>query len=148
MPYDDNEVTDAESGLTEAELDEVEAEIGESLPPSLREHYAEYNGGQLQNAAFHAPDGQTVELHEFLSMEPSGGGDFEETFRRARVDPGFLPETLVPFAIDPGGALFCVSDAPDTAGQVFFFDAEDAADPDEATTYLAPSLRELIENMV
>ena len=148
MAYDDNEIIDAEPGLSEAELDEVEAEIGESLPPSLREHYAEFNGGQLENAAFRAPDGLALVLHEFLAMRPSGSGEFEETFKHARVDSGFLPDTLVPFAIDPGGALFCVSDAPDTAGQVFFFNAEDADDPDEAMTYLAPSLRDLIEGMV
>ena len=148
MPYDDNEVTDAEPGLSEDELDEVEAEIGESLPPSLREHYAEYNGGHLQNFAFRGPDGQAFELHEFLAMGTSASGEFEETFKQARVDPGFLPDTLVPFAIDPGGALFCVSDAPDAAGQVFFFNAEAGDDLDEAMTYLAPSLREFIEGMV
>ena len=148
MAYDDNEIIDAEPGLSEAELDEVEAEIGESLPPSLREHYAEFNGGQLQNSAFRSPDGQAFELHEFLGMSPTGSGEFEEIFKQARVDQGFLPDTLVPFAIDPAGALFCVSDALDTAGQIFFFNPEVSDDPDEAMTYLAQSLRDLIEGMV
>ncbi len=129
MSYEDNEVVDAGPGLT----DEVEAEIGQSLPQALREHYAEYNGGQLENAAFRAPDGQAFELHEFLAMRP-GAGEFEETFKQARVDLGFLPDTLVPFAIDPGGALFCISDAPDTAGHVFLFNTEGSDEPDEATT--------------
>ena len=148
MPYEDNDVVDAGKGLTEDELDEVEAEIGQSLPQSLREHYAEYNGGELENYAFSAPDGQTVELHEFLRMDPDGDGEFEEMFRQARVDPGYLPGELVPFATDPGGALFCVSETPDSAGQVFLFNPEEADDPDTALVYLAPSLRELIEGMV
>ena len=147
MSYEDNDVTDAGPGLTDEELDDVEAEIGQSLPQPLREHYAEYNGGQLENAAFRAPDGQAFELHEFLAMRP-GAGDFEETFKQARVDIGFLPDTLIPFAIDPDGALFCISDAPDTAGHVFLFNTEDADDPDEAKTFLAPSLSGFIDGMV
>ncbi len=147
MPYEGNEVVDAESGLTEDELDEVEAEIGQSLPQSLREHYAEYNGGQLENTAFSAPDGQTVELHAFLVMSPDGGGEFEETYGQARVDPGYLPGELVPFAIGAGGGLFCVSETPDSAGAVFFYDPEEAGEA-EAVSYLAASLRELIEGMV
>ena len=148
MPYDDNEVTDAGPGLTEDELDAVEAQIGQSLPQSLREHYAEYNGGQLQNFAFSAPDGQTVELHAFLAMDPEDEGEFEETYQQARVDPGYLPGDLVPFATDPGGALFCISETPETAGQVFLFNPEEADDPDTALVYLAPSLREFVEGMV
>ncbi len=148
MTYDGNEIIDAETGLTEDELDEVEAEIGQSLPQSLREHYAEFNGGQLENTAFSAPNGQTVELHAFLAMSPDGGGEFEETYTQARIDPGYLSGEMVPFAMDPGGALFCVSEVPDSAGAVFFYNPEDAADADAALTYLAASLRELIEGMV
>ena len=148
MPYDDNEITDADPGLTEADLDEVEAEIGESLPQSLREHYAEFNGGQLQNYAFTAPDGQTVEVHELLAMRPTGSGDFEDAFKQARVDPGTLPGDYVPFAIDPGGALFCIGDTTDTSGHVFYFNPDDADEGEDAMIYLAPSLRDFIEGMV
>lgn len=148
MPYDANEITDAEPGLTDAELDEVEAEIGESLPQSLREHYAERNGGQLLNCAFTVPDGQTVEVHELLEMRPTGSGEFEEAFKQARVDPGTLPGAFVPFAIDPGGALFCIGHTADTSGQVFYFQPEDAEEGENAMVYLAASLRDFIEGMV
>ena len=148
MPYDDNQITDAEPGLTDAELDEVEAEIGESLPQSLREHYAEANGGQLQNCAFTAPDGQTVEVHELLEMRPTGSGEFEDAFKQARVDPGTLPGEFVPFATDPGGALFCIGQSADISGQVFYFQPEDADEGEDAMVYLAPSLRDFIEGMV
>lgn len=36
--------------------------------------------------------------------------------------------------------MFCMSDAPEHAGQIFFFYSEDADPPDEAIRFLAPSL--------
>jgi cell wall assembly regulator SMI1 len=145
--YQNNTVIKSHGPLSDADIAAVEQRIGRALPDPLKEHYRQFNGGALQKRMFHRPNGGRTGLDAFLSMRPSGDGEFEETFLQVKVEEPFLPKDLIPFAIDSGGDFFCISDAPDRFGQIFFFATEDADDPAAATRYLAPSLKDFIEAM-
>ncbi len=145
--YNNNSIIGAERPVSASEIDDVQQVIGRRLPEDLRSHFLEANGGKPKKQSCFTPDGAELVVHQFLSMRPGGEGDFESTFLQTKVDDPFLPRDLIPFAIDPGGDFFCVSDGGSRAGQVFFFYSSDAERPDEATVFLSPSLHDFIETL-
>ncbi len=144
--YNNNTILNPEGAVSAPDIDAVERRIGRTLPEPLRQHYLEANGGQPEKSSFLHEDGFELVVHQFLSMRPGGKGDFEDSFLHAKVDAPFLPDDLIPFAIDPGGDYFCISDDAARLGQIFFFYSEEADEPDEATVFLAPSLAEFIDD--
>ncbi len=145
--YNNNSILKPQGAVTAADVDAVERRIGRTLPDALRAHYLDANGGKPEHSSCFYGENFELVVHNFLSMRPGGKGDFEDSFMQAKVDAPFLPPDLIPFAIDPGGDFFCISDAPPRAGQIFFFYSEEADDPEAATVRLAPSLPEFIENL-
>lgn len=144
MPFRNNKFVSAKSPVSGDDCSRLEKRIGESLPSDLRSLFLENNGGQLQQRNFTTKSGHVFVLHEFLAITPETNRGFELSFNVSRKNPGFLPADLVPFAVDEGGALYCLSRAD---GSVLHFDPEEADHPERAITYLAPSLQAFIENM-
>ncbi len=143
MTYNNNAVTTTYPAVTDRDIDALEQRIGEKLPPELRQHYLENNGGQLTHRECQSADGIDFHLHEFLPIVGPNRG-FDLAFDVARRDPGFMPNNLLPFAIDEGGAYFCLR-RPD--GHVIFFNPENADNLDWAIMEVAPSLKDFIEGM-
>ncbi len=113
------------------------------MPADRRDHFVTVNTGTLENDRF-VLDGRMFECSEFLHVEGHARGEFEFAFEIARSNPGFMPDTLVPFTTDRGGAFFCLRRADQ---HVVFFDPEFADDLDTAIVELAPSLRAFIDGM-
>ena len=144
MPYQNNTVINFQPGLSGGDINAFEQQIGEKLAPVLRQHYAQYNGGQLIKRDFTAANGNEFSLHEFLPITPQRSQGLALAFDVARRDPGFMPNDLFPFAVDEGGAYFCIRK---TDEHVIFFNSEDADNLDLATVDLAPSLEAFIDIM-
>ena len=96
MTYNNNAVTTTYPAVTDSDIDALEQRIGEKLPPELRQHYLENNGGQLTHRECQSADGIDFHLHEFLPIVGPNRG-FDLAFDVARRDPGFMPNNLLPF---------------------------------------------------
>jgi hypothetical protein len=105
-------------------LSELERSIGVSLPTAFKSHYERWNGGMPSLDWFPANGGfEPIWIHEFLPIEtsPPSLGEGQATVQSVRtqvLSQQLMDGPVLPFAIDPGGNLFCL-DASD--GSVFYW---------------------------
>jgi cell wall assembly regulator SMI1 len=150
MEYD-NEFENTAQTLTSDELDRVLGELGIDIPGDLKAHYLAYNGGNPKKYLFH--DGDVIYvLQEFLPVKyASAGRRFEDVIHDLQDDLKrgckVLPDYLIPFATDPGGDYYCISNRSEDLGSIFIFRGEHFDQPDRACKKLANSLREFIDEM-
>lgn len=143
MPYVGNSVIRAGPPVSPDELSTLERSIDRIIPHQLKLHMEEYDGGRLEKWHFQSSECDNYDFHQFLSVRPSGNSPFEFSFNIAHVDPGFMPPDLIPFAVDPGGAFFCL----DKGERVVFFDAENLDDAELMMCIISDSLKRFIEDM-
>lgn len=145
--YEKNSILGHGRPLTVADLDEVERAIGIALPPSLRAHYARYNGGTPERATFIAASGDDFDFGPFSTMRWRQHPHqvlFEETYRRIVLQEALVPAWLVPFAIDGGGNFFCM----DRGDEAIHYVPMDVPGEPDAGERIAESLVALVEGMV
>lgn len=126
-------------------INEIQDEYKITIPKDLSSHYIKYNGGCLEKNWFINNEGDQYVLHEFLFIGVKNKiGNFEECVYDFKIDMNILPDNLVPFAIDEGGAYYCM----DTGNMsIFLWLPEFYDDKKHATRFVAKSLQEFISGM-
>ena len=114
----------------------LEGILGTKLPEELRELYMSHNGGYPDLCLFTSSTGIEYVLQEYL---PIGSNDEMSVEWTLAEHEGF-PRNLFPFAIDPGGNIFCLSMRSVDRGAVLFWDHEHFDTPDQSLTPVAPNL--------
>lgn len=130
-------VTRAGEQLTEEQINNVERELGRSIPFSYRLFLLEHNGGYPEPSEFSIVDAGTGRTIEVAVRRFFGIGTAEETFNLDYAISMFgdrLPHGIFPIARDPGGSLICIATEGPDAGKVYFWDHEEESDEGEVPT--------------
>ncbi|HEM7889322.1 MULTISPECIES: SMI1/KNR4 family protein [Burkholderia cepacia complex] len=120
------------SGISVVDFENVEKDLGYTLPVAFRVQYLASNGGNPVNALFKNEDcGEPLEVVGFYPIKYNTSAyETKDSLLlehyRVMFGRGVIPANLLPFAHDPGGNFFCI-DMSD--GEVVFY-ATDALDPD------------------
>jgi hypothetical protein len=126
--------------LSEHDFKEVEESLGFGLPPDLREHYAQANGGVPKKNVFRKGD-ESFRVLAFLPIKYGEPGyTLEETYRRIVQANPFFPVYLVPMAVDAFGDFYCFSRRKEDYGKIYCYRNEYFDEPERAVIYLAPNL--------
>jgi SMI1 / KNR4 family (SUKH-1) len=118
----------SKSEASNKSLSELERLVNCSLPPAFKSLYSRWNGGTPSLDWFPASDGfEPIWIHEFLpiqiKLENRGEvGPTIQSVREIALARGLIANDALPFAVDPGGNLFCLR-IPD--GSVFFWTNHD-----------------------
>ena len=147
-----NEIENTAKPLTSDELNCVLDKFGIDMPGDLKAHYLAHNGGSPKKYLFHDGDAIYV-LQGFLPIKhASAGHRFEDVIHDLQDDLKrgcrVLPDYLIPFATDPGGDYYCISNRCEDFGNIFIFRCEHFDQPVRACKKLANSLRDFIDQMV
>ncbi len=105
--------------LSIEEITSLEKKLGVTFSEDIKNYYLKHNGGTPEPDTFPATDEyEPIIISSFLSMkeDSSGGGTLEETYEKG-ISKGYLPNDLVPFAVDWGNNYLCF----DSMGKVYFF---------------------------
>lgn len=138
----------SEQAITDADLDAVELRYTFRFPLEMREFYRSTNGARPLANRFVDANGTRV-LHEILPIkygQPSL--TLEATLRRLRMLPDFLPDFLIPFAVDPGGAYFCFSTRQIDSGSIFLFVPDFRERSNGGVEFLSHPFHEFIASLV
>jgi hypothetical protein len=144
----DNEFGNTAHPLNSEELDRILHELGINVPDELKRHYLAFNGGSPKKCLFN--DGETIYVvQEFLPVKYAPPGfRFEDVVRDLKQERKVFPEHLIPFANDPGGDYFCISNDSQNRGSIYIFRSETAYHyPDRAVKFLADSLHDFITQL-
>jgi cell wall assembly regulator SMI1 len=114
---------DTEAPVSEAEVAQVESELGVRLPDQYREFLLKYNGGSPQPPAFRYGTGPYTDslVQIFNCIRP---GDYTDLRKQAQVFKGRVPDDMLPIAADPFGNIIAIGVKGDATGKVFFWDHE------------------------
>lgn len=140
-----NEFTNFQRGLSETDFAWFKNETGLTLPPDVRAHYAQYNGGEPRDYLY-VSDGTKYVVQEFFPIRYGKPGEtVEDNYRELVRKDKLIPKGMMPFAIDPAGDFYCV-DIP--TGQVSIFRAEFLPNLMKCITPLAPSMSTFVAGLV
>ncbi|WP_122455497.1 SMI1/KNR4 family protein [Pseudomonas viridiflava] len=147
----------SESKVGVAQIEELEAVVGQVLPASFKDFYMSCNGGVPSKDWWDSDDEyEPVRVKKFKAVAPLDAPDASETkflggCYVAMVAKTIIPKTLLPFAIDDGGNFFCLDLAD---GNVCFFatdsfDSELSAAANHAKAYrwLSNSFEEFVSGL-
>lgn len=141
-------IIDPAPSISNAELDELEAHFGFSLPEDLRQHYLHFNGGRPVPNLFRKDD-EYFSINEFLPIKYGMRGvRFEDTYADLVQDNDLFPKSLIPIASDSGGDYFCYSLKSGEVGAICFYQSDYYDDPSRAIVYLAKSLKFFLSSLV
>ena len=124
---------------SEAEIQDLERQLGFRLPDRFRALLPQLNGAEVEPNVIKGPGDEDYEINRFRKIE-------EIAQSKNAIDSVRSSDLLlVPFAMDGCGDWFCVvaADGPEK-GAVYFVDHEIAGN--EAFSKVAASLDDLIEN--
>ena len=143
-----NKFTDLETSVTPKELKEILAPFDFIIPAELQKHILTLNGGEPERCLCIVNDRIFV-VQNFLPVKYSSSSAvrFEDVLSQLKGRQPIIPSHLIPFAIDPGGDFFCISNSEKDFGEIFFYRGEYSDDPRRAVSFLAPSLEQFVENL-
>jgi cell wall assembly regulator SMI1 len=134
--------------LTSADIADFEQRYAISLPSEFREHYLKFNGGQPDSYRFIDDNDALLIVNEFLPIQHGPRScTLEATLWRMKIDQPLLPENLVPFAVDPGGAFFCFSTCDKDCGQIYFVQMDGDPKLGSDSMCVASSLNEFLSKL-
>ena len=116
----------------------LEVICGAALPERLSKFFL--NGESLPGNAVRDVNGDHAYINESDDLASA-----LETLRV--VDEDVLSRTLVPFASDGGGNMFCLSVAADDYGLVYYLDFERDSDAEDFKTLVASSFEEFLAKL-
>ena len=139
----------SKQGLSANDLDEIQEQLNFRFPESMRQFYLSHNGGVPHPNCFQLDD-DYWQVNEFLPIKFGRKGSlFEDTYNRLVTEgQDFFPRDLVPFAVDPGGDVFCFRISSGDVGAIYCWVAENHATPETATVRLAESFESFLEQLV
>ena len=95
--------------ITINDLVHVENEFNIKFSKAFKTHYLKYNGGFPKKNDYLWNNGETTRINTFLSIKYKGIVNLESTYKNLVLEENYLPEKILPFALDEGGNFFCVS---------------------------------------
>lgn len=137
----------------------VSAKIGLPFPKSYVEFLLAHNGGSVQNMCLlprrFPLQGCKHDTHGLIQVFFNvSTGDVVNLAREYKTFRDRIPPGLLPIASDPGGNLICLACKGKRKGQVFFWDQNFEANPDEGEEvwwdnvfFIAGSLEEFFRGL-
>lgn len=109
--------------LAEDRLHRLETALGQRLPDDYRAFLIEHNGGQPEPSLFTISEEEGSDVvQEFLGLHD--GPRFLQLDNTWADHREWMPETLLPIALDPGGNMVCLGVSGEERGAVYFWDHE------------------------
>lgn len=139
----------ANPGLEEKYIRQFENQVGVQLPVDLRQLYRIVNGGYFKHPEFEC-NGEQYVLHGLFALRESDCANdlsVEGVYMDFCVRRKLLRRSLIPFASDEGGSLFCVSVLKRDNGAVYFVTDEEML---SGLPYrkVASSLKEILNSLI
>lgn len=119
--------------LTELDITAFEKRIGQLLPADYRNFLLAHNGGVPESHVIRNNEVGDLEVQLFYGIREEEYFDIDLLRESMR---GRWPERFLAIAIDSFGDFYCLSLSGPDAGEVYFWDHEQEADPDEPATEL------------
>lgn len=142
---DFNEFTNAQSGISESELKDLESLTGHQLPLDFKEHYLIFNGGEPERCLY-VFEGVPIVVQEFFPIAYGDQGNtIESHFRELVLEEKLIPGSLLPFGRDPSGDFYCLDM---DSGKVTVFRAEYLPNLSNCITEVAKSMSEFLNGLV
>jgi hypothetical protein len=132
------------------DLVQVENELNIKLSEDFKTHYLRYNGGYPKKSKFLWEDGDTTRINAFLSIKHEGIVSMELTYKYLVLEENYLPEKIMPFALDDGGNFFCVSFRDHDYDHIYYSndDHYNVNDNEEHLVLLTISFGVFIDNLI
>lgn len=111
---------EAQNQLTETDLNNLEAEIGYSLPENLKQFYLESNGGIPANAKYSWGIDLVWPFHKFLPIKYG-----EMTIEKVQNEQLFKNASfghMLPIAVNKSDHLFCICLREEGYGSIYVWD--------------------------
>ncbi len=89
------------------DISKIEKKLKLAFPEDLKQHLLRWNGGQPEKNVFRL-DESNFTIHEFLTLKYGKYWNIPEIYMEIAITDKRMPENLMPFAIDPGGAFFSI----------------------------------------
>jgi hypothetical protein len=134
-------------------LHELERRLGTSLPDDYRDYLIAHNGGAPEARLFLPPGKSkpfTCLSHTMFGLHEADG-QLDKVYG---ICLDYLPSSVVAFAEDTGGNLFCVTVRGKRRGKIYFWDHHRQALGDEEPTFenvnllfVAESFREFLNGL-
>ncbi|WP_322047669.1 SMI1/KNR4 family protein [Paraburkholderia sp. J67] len=108
-----NEFVNCGPAIDRADIEKIERDFGFQLPEPMKAHYLKWNGGMPTLDWFPMEDDwEPIWVHEFLPVgtQENDKPTIQSVYAQVAGKAGY-PHTFVPFAVDPGGNLFCIDTA-------------------------------------
>ncbi|MEZ6139097.1 MAG: SMI1/KNR4 family protein [Zavarzinella sp.] len=115
--------TNLDRKLTDAEISSVEIELGIRFPKSLRELFANYNGGSPDPYVIQVEGLHTVVNETLPLLSSKDFGTAVDSYKLLVQKRRIVEKKYFPFAVDAGGDYFFV-DCFSTDSQVYFYDSD------------------------
>jgi hypothetical protein len=115
----------SETGATEADIQQLENDLGHRLPEDYRRFLAQINGGRPERISFpiQTSGEATNSVVDWLLTLNAKERNYTITkFRRAYVDR--IPTGVIPIGCDPFGNLILLGTMGKDFGNVYFWDHE------------------------
>lgn len=149
-----NEFSKSRPAIAQSDIEKLENDLGIRLPEEMRSHYLRFNGGTPNLDWFPMMDDwDAIWIQKFLPIATRDAEEptIQSVYSRVAGNAGY-PRSLIPFAIDPGGNLFCV-DTDSGAVHYWLTDTYDEALSDaencrKADRHLTDSFDQFVTSLV
>jgi hypothetical protein len=119
--------TNLDRTLSDEEIENVESDLGISFPQSLRDLFANHNGGEPDPYVFLEQGLHTVVNGTLPLISDEDRGTAVRTYQLLVVQRQLVRKNFFPFAVDAGGDYFFVDcDTPDS--KVYFYRSDSNLD--------------------
>ncbi len=137
--------------INDNDIQELEKQLGLTLPDEIKKHYLKYNGGFPVNERFYMKDYDTyTSINGFMPIkyhyDNIDDWTMEEVYLNFNKVKEALPKNFIAFASDYGGNKFCI----DTESKSIFLVYMDLGNPMEnpsSIRKICSSFNKFIENL-
>jgi hypothetical protein len=149
-----NDFSKCGPAIENVDIEQLERELGVSLPASMKALYLKYNGGMPTRDWFPmADEWEPIWIHEFLPIATTmiDRPTIRSMYFQVVGKAGY-PQSFIPFAVDPGTNLFCLDSAD---GSIHYWltdvssdDLSVAENRGKADRFLTESFERFLEALV
>jgi hypothetical protein len=119
--------TNLDRKLSNEEILNVESDLGISFPESLRDLFANHNGGQPEPYVFQEQGLHTVVNETLPLFSGEGRGTAVRTYQLLVIERQIVRKNFFPFAVDAGGDYF-FADCNASNSPVYFYRSDVGVD--------------------
>lgn len=125
--------------VTEDDIKEAQIFLGMKMPCSLKNLFKTANGGKPSRTMIIQEDQEDLIFDSLLNVKK---GTDESLYILYPLVRNLLPETLIPFGLDPFGNIFCIHSSDQNDDEIFLFLHD--ADINKNMIYISRSLKNFI----